>query len=205
MPDSPHTCDWADHPVIVTERLRLRRVELDDAPAIQRHAGDFDVARMTAAIPHPYEDGAAEEWLKTIPDSYRHGKAVVFAITAPPDDDLIGTIGLTFAWEHERAEIGYWLGKPFWGRGYATEAARAVVNFAFDRYASLRRVHAGAYGHNPASQRVLVKSGLMYEGTRRRHLVRFGESADVVDFGLLRTEWMPEGGSQHSPGLHAGS
>ncbi len=194
---SPFT--WSDHPVVETDRLRLRRVERTDADAIERLAGDFDVARMTALIPHPYEPGMADEWMDRLEQDHDAGRCVVFAVTLRSGGEFVGVAGLTFAWEHERAEIGYWFGKPYWGRGYATEAARAVVALGFER-TGIERVHAGAFGHNPASQRVLRKAGLREEGTRRRHLVRFGQPADVVDFGLLRSEWNVKSSPTEPPG-----
>ena len=114
-------------PTLQTERLILRSLTLEDAQDVQHLAGERDIALMVLRIPHPYEDGMAEEWIHACADAYKKDEAINFAITLKTDRNLIGTIGLELEQENERAELGYWIGKPYWNQGYATEAARAVV------------------------------------------------------------------------------
>lgn len=179
---------WDEHPVLATDRLRLRAVVESDAADIQRLANDIDVARMTAVIPHPYEDGVAEEWIASSRTDYETGRGSNFAITLRETAELIGVCGIGIAAAHDRGEFGYWIGRPYWGNGYATEAARALVAHAFGDL-GLNRLQAGAFTHNPASIRVLEKVGLREEGVRRQLLKRFGEYGDVVLFGLLREDY----------------
>lgn len=175
-------------PSLVTTRLILRPFSPADAPHVRRLAGDRALAETTATIPHPYPQGAAEAWIASHPGRYAVGEAVVFAITRGEDGLLLGAIGLEIEPEMQRAELGYWIGTPYWNQGYATEAARAVVQYAF-RDRGLRRVFARHFGPNVGSGRVMQKAGLRYEGTLRQHTIKWGVVHDLVLYGALRDEW----------------
>ena len=170
--------------ILTTERLILRPPDLADAPAIQRLAGAREVALNTLMIPHPYPDGAAEAWI----NKQRTEDEINFVITLRESGELAGAMGLLVSREHARAEIGYWIGVPYWNRGYATEAGRAVVRFAFEEL-GLNRVDAEVFSRNPASSRVLQKLGMRHEGTHRAHIVKWGQSIDVESYAVLRAEW----------------
>lgn len=174
-------------PDLTTERLLLRPFTLADAPDVQRLAGDRDIAATTAAIPHPYEDGMAEAWIGQHPERFAGGESVVFAITHKADGALLGAIGLELNAEQQRAELGYWIGKPHWNAGYCTEAARAVLRYAFEAL-RLRRVFAHHFGRNPASGRVMEKIGMRHEGTLRQHTIKWGTIDDLEVYGLLRAD-----------------
>jgi ribosomal-protein-alanine N-acetyltransferase len=172
-------------PILLTERLVLRPFAIEDAPAVQCLAGDREIALNTLLIPHPYPPGAAEEWIKGHDDqSDNH----IFAIVPRESAEVVGAIGLHVERNHDRAEIGYWLGVPYWGNGYVTEAARAVVGYAFDDL-GVHRVFAFHFTRNPASGKVLQKIGMRREGTMRQHLVKWGEHIDVDYYGIVREEW----------------
>ena len=179
-----------NRPVLQTERLTLRLFQPDDAPAVQRLASAYEVALNTLSIPHPYPDGAAEEWIAHNEKQFEEGKMVNLAIVVRETGELAGSVGLVLKPEHDKAEIGYWIGVPYWGRGYATEAGRAVVGHAFEGL-GLNRVHAEVFARNPASARVLQKIGMRHEGTQRAHIVKWGEAMDVEAYGMLRGEWPP--------------
>jgi RimJ/RimL family protein N-acetyltransferase len=172
-------------PTLTTAGLVLRPFVLDDAPAVQRLAADREVALNTMLIPHPYPEGAAGEWIDGHDDSSDNH---IFAIASKDGGEVMGAIGLHVDRKHERAEIGYWLGVPFWGRGYVTEAARAVVRYAFENL-GVNRVFAFHFARNAASGRVLQKIGMRREGTLRQHLVKWGEHVDVDYYGIVREEW----------------
>jgi RimJ/RimL family protein N-acetyltransferase len=174
-------------PTLTTERLLLRPLTLADAPEVQRLAGEREIAATTAAIPHPYPDGAAEDWIETHPGRFARGEAAVFAVTHLPDGALLGVVGLEIDTETQRAELGYWIGKPYWNQGYASEAAAAVVRFALSDL-GLRRVFARHFSGNPASGRVMQKIGMRHEGTLRKHAVKWGEVHDLEIYGLLAGE-----------------
>ena len=169
---------------IETERLLLRPFRLDDAPAVQRLASAREIAEMTLQIPHPYPEGGAEAWITA--SAARDG-VFEFAIVAREDEELVGSIGLAVKREHRRAELGYWIGVPYWGRGYATEAGAAMVRYAFETL-DLHRVFAIHYAKNAASGRVLQKLGMSYEGRQRGHILKWGEFLDEELYGILRDD-----------------
>jgi RimJ/RimL family protein N-acetyltransferase len=179
-------------PTLPTARLLLRAFEPSDAPSVQRLAGEREIALNTALIPHPYPDGAAAEWIAGLSKSFASGASAVFAIVERGSGELVGSIGLTFDRAHNMAELGYWLGKPFWGQGYCTDAGAQVLRYGFEDR-ELNRVWAGRFGRNVASGRVLEKLGLRLEGILRQHFVKWDEPQDVYRYGILREEW------QHYP------
>lgn len=178
----------AEPPTLVTDRLLLRPFRADDAPRVRLLAGDRAVADTTTNVPHPYLDGMAERWIGSHDGLWREGRSLVFAIVRTKDDLLIGAVGLTLNPVHDRAELGYWIGRPFWDRGYCTEAARAVVAYGF-RELELRRIHASHFVRNPASGRVMEKLGMRREGLLRAHIRKWDAFEDVVVYGLLRSEY----------------
>ena len=175
-------------PPLLTERLLLRSLILEDATDVQRLAGDRDIAATLTNMPHPYEDGMAEKWIHSCYEKFDKDEALNFAITLRADKDLIGGIALRLEREHERAELGYWIGKPYWNRGYATEAAKAVVAYSF-KVLKLNRIHAFHFTRNPASGRVLEKVGMRYEGYRRQHTKKWGNFEDSMGYGMLKADY----------------
>jgi RimJ/RimL family protein N-acetyltransferase len=127
-------------------------------------------------------EGAQSIWAITV-------KPEGEAATVPkPKEVLVGTIGLIHESRHAHAELGYWIGHGWWGRGFATEAARRVVAWAFEE-GGVHRVYGQHFATNPASGRVLEKCGMRREGLLRSHYVRFEVAQDVCVYGLLRDEW----------------
>lgn len=177
-------------PDLHTDRLLLRSFTPDDAERVRELAGDAEVALMTANIPHPYEPGMAEAWIETHEDLVRAGRRHPFAIERP-GRGVIGAVGLEVESEHGRAELGYWVGRPYWGRGYATEACSRVLDYGF-QVLNLRRVFARHVVENPASGRVLEKLGMTREGVLRQHDLHRGERpVDMLIYGILRDEFNP--------------
>ena len=121
-----------ERPALETERLILRPHNLDDAPELQRLIGDRDIAFTTINIPHPYEDSMAEEFIQARQEKFEEGKSVDFAVVHRADKVFVGGISLALDRQNEKAEIGYWIGKPYWGQGYCTEAARAILEYGFE-------------------------------------------------------------------------
>ena len=133
-----------------TERLLLRPFMPSDAAAVQLLAGNYEVAKTTLSLPHPYPDGAAELWIDFRRDAAKQGHGYTFAITNKENDFLLGSISLNITSEHRRAELGYWLGTPHWGNGYTTEAAARILQFGFNEL-NLNKIYAAAMVKNPAS------------------------------------------------------
>ena len=173
-------------PKLETERLILRPFELSDAAEIQRLAGDFSVADTTLNIPHPYPDGEAEKFISDTATKYERGELVSFAVTLKSGGALIGAQTLGLVPRFRQAELGYWIGQPFWGNGYATEAARAVVAFGFQNRA-LHKIKATYFARNPASGCVMKKVGLVQEGLLREHVLKWDRFEDIVICGIVRS------------------
>jgi ribosomal-protein-alanine N-acetyltransferase len=179
-------------PTLTTGRLVLRPFTLEDAPAVRRLANHHEIALNTLAIPHPYPEGEAERWIGTHQEAFDKRGDVSFAITLIDSliggGELVGAIGLIIAREHDRAEIGYWIGVEHWGRGYASEAAEAVLRHAFE-VADVNRVFAAHFSRNPASGSVLRKIGMRHEGTARQNYKKWGEYLDSEMYAIVRDEW----------------
>jgi RimJ/RimL family protein N-acetyltransferase len=171
-------------PVLETERLILRPLKPADAKTVQQLAGEFAIADTTMEIPHPYPDGAAEEFIASHPAKYNSGEAVNFGIILKDNLSVIGDIGLVKASRFRRAEMGYWIAKPFWNQGYATEAARAVIDFGFESLA-LHKIVARHFSRNPASGRVLQKLGFVQEGLLRDQVMKWDRFEDEVICALI--------------------
>lgn len=175
-------------PILETERLVLRPFQLDDSEKVEILAGDKLVASTTLNIPHPYPKGGAKEWIATHETSFHEGKGVTYAITHKQTSELIGAISLMNLTPSHQAELGYWIGVPYWNKGYCTEAGREIIQYGFiDRM--LNRIHACYLSRNPASGRVMEKLGMRYEGTRRQHILKWGIFEDLELMGLLKTDW----------------
>jgi RimJ/RimL family protein N-acetyltransferase len=161
---------------------------MDDALRVKELAGEWEIAEMTANIPHPYEEGMAEEWISTHKEAFEEERGVTFAVGLLPDGLLIGAISLGVSRVHEWAELGYWIGQPYWNQGYCTEAAREVLRYGFDKL-KLNRIQARYMPKNPASGRVLEKIGMRREGILRQSLKSFGVFEDAVLHSILRMEY----------------
>jgi len=172
---------------IETARLGLRRFSLADAPEVQRLAGNPDIAEGTL-LPQTYADGIAEAWLAKQVDEVGEDERVSFAIERASDATLIGAIGLELDLEPRRAKFGCWIGRPYSGQGYCTEAAQAVIAYGFD-VLKLQRIWAARFSWDAASARVLDKSGFAQEGCRREYVAARGRKEIVVTHGLFPWEW----------------
>ena len=150
-------------PTLYTERLILRSFTLEDAADVQRLVSDPDVASTIDAVEQPCEDETAEEWIQWCHKEFEKGTIANFAITLRTDETLIGTVGLAFRIHlpYNDASLGYWIGKPYWNYGYATEAAKAMVAYGFREH-GLDLIYADYAKRNPASGRVMQKIGMHY-------------------------------------------
>ncbi|MFW5748313.1 MAG: GNAT family N-acetyltransferase [Chloroflexota bacterium] len=171
-----------------TDRLMLRPLEADDITPLHELAGDRRVAEGTLNIPHPYEREQAVTFVRHAMDGMMRGDQYTLAIALRDTDQLIGVISMRVREPHQSAEIGYWVGVPYWNEGYTTEAARRLLRFAFE-YLKLNRVYAIHFVDNPASGRVMQKIGMRHEGTLRQHFYRCGEFKDCAYYGILRSEF----------------
>jgi len=182
-------------PSLATDRLILRPLTQDDAPALAAHCAPIEIAMQTRTIPHPYPPEAAPAAIERFTRSWTDGTGAVFAATLRDTGRFIGVCGLHVFPEQHHAEIGYTISMDHWGRGYATEAVLALLRYGFEgREPPLNKLWAGWYIDNPASGRVLEKVGMKQEGVQRQHAYRFGRYRDVVLVGMLREEWIARRG-----------
>jgi len=173
---------------IATERLLLGSFKGDDALELVRLAGAREIADTTISIPHPYEPADAEQFIARQREAGARGDELVLAIRRGDDRRLVGCIGLReIDRTHLQAELGYWIGVPYWGQGFATEAARAVVRHGFETL-GLNRIYAHHMTRNLSSGRVLERVGMRREGLLRQRVLKWGRFEDVVIYAVLRED-----------------
>jgi RimJ/RimL family protein N-acetyltransferase len=172
---------------IVNDHISLTEIRPSDKAAYLEHLKEKAISDHTLRIPFPYTEADAEEWLALVQKSTQeHGQVVNWAIRNEADF-LIGGTGfhdLTIGQSH-RAEIGYWLARPYWGRGIMTAVVRDRCAFAFAQW-NLLKITAHVFAFNPASARVLEKCGFEREGYLKKHYLKNGQLLDAQVYGLLR-------------------
>ena len=179
-------------PNLKTSRLVLRPFESSDIDRVADVANDEELSRNLRDVGWPYTRDDARRFIEPLAGDWEAGRSAVFAIclSRSAEQQLVGAIGLVFEQPSNRAEIGYWIGREYWGRGIATEASVSVLDFAFSEF-RLHRVYAECLTRNPASAAVLKKVGMTEEGLLRGHFRKeeTEEYCDVQLFGLLREAW----------------
>ncbi|GLC89291.1 GNAT family N-acetyltransferase [Lysinibacillus piscis] len=173
---------------LATERLLLRPLMAEDSDRIEELAGDYEVAKSTLNIPHPYPKGAAIQFIESMLNAEKNNTIIMFAIIEKESQLLIGLINLNLSAPYRRGELAYWIGKAYWGIGYGTEAAQALLTYGF-HHLQLNKIFAASFTANPGSWRVMEKIGLKYEGTLKQHVARFGQFHDLAYYGLLKEEF----------------
>jgi len=168
------------HPVV------LRTLARSDAQRVTELCGDWAVAQLTALIPHPYLSAMAEAWIAECIKADAAGATRTYAITRAGDGLLVGAVGLTRSAEAIDS-LGYWVGRPYWGLGYATAAARAVIALAFS-HLDIEALHAIHLARNPASGRVMAKCG-MSELRRETNPHRGGPAEEFLVWSIGRDAW----------------
>jgi RimJ/RimL family protein N-acetyltransferase len=174
-------------PVLQGERCLLRALVPEDAPALVSHADNPAVARnLFDGFPRPYDLAAATAWASHDANSGAFGR--VWAVVV--DGGLIGCIGLKQerGWLRCNAEIGYWIGEPFWRRGITSDAVRQVTDWAFAALPELTRIYAPVFSSNEGSQAVARKCGYVREGLLKQSAIKDGSVIDRVLWAAYRTE-----------------
>ncbi|HEY4671539.1 MAG TPA: GNAT family N-acetyltransferase [Gemmatimonadaceae bacterium] len=177
-----------DQPTLTTERLTLRPFVADDAFDVERIAGQRQIADTTLNIPHPYPHGGAAEWIRLHAPAWIDGTSATFAIVGQKTGALMGAISLIIKREHQRAELGYWIAVDCWNRGYATEATRRILDFGFETL-GLHRIESRHFLRNPASGRVMQKSGMKQEGIERDLVMKWDHFESLALYSILEPEW----------------
>ena len=151
---------------IETPGLLLRPFLEQDAGDVRSLAGNKNVSETTLNIPHPYDSGEAEKWISTHAGAWKNRTGVIYAIVERSSKDLVGAISLVKMVDGN-AELGYWIGEPYWNRGYCSEAAKSLVQFAFEKLA-VKNIMAEHLSSNPASGRVMQKLGMQHVNQTRK-------------------------------------
>lgn len=177
-------------PSLETDRLLLRKLRLDDAEAVFAYASDPEVARYTTWEAHKTIDDS-KAFLTSVIELYNSHQVAPWGMEHRAHRKLVGTCGFVY-WHlrHARAEIAYALSRPYWNKGYTTEAVRAVIAFGY-RVMRLNRIEARCDVPNVASARVMEKAGMKFEGILRHHMFTKGAYVDLKMHSILRDEWVP--------------
>lgn len=172
---------------IETDRLILRLFEMADAEAVATLCNNYNLSKNTLYLPYPYTLQDALQWIERHEKNFLTDRCYEFAITDKESGEVYGAIALSNNPAFEQGEIAYWIGEPHWGKGYATEAAQAVVRFAFE-HKKMHKVFARYFSSNPASGKVMEKIGMQKEGVLKDHLKKDEEFKDVVYYGIIRED-----------------
>lgn len=177
-------------PTLHTPRLTLRPFKLEDAPAVQQLANDKDIATNTQNLPHPYEEYMARRWISMHQQMFDNNDLLNLAVTLRKNGELIGAIGFDIDEKNNRTEMGYWYGRNYWGKGYATEAARRMLHYGFTEL-NFYRIHCCHLTLNPASGNVIRKIGMKYEGRQIGHIKKWGQYEDLELYGMTINDYQP--------------
>lgn len=177
-------------PTLITERIVLSRpTENDLEDFVFQINSCEDFSKNLFNIPYPYPKENFLEWLPICDEGIEKGTSYRFGIREKSNKKLIGLIGIHINKEHQKAEIGYWLGKNFWGKGYLTETLKAVLKFGFEEL-QLNKIYATHYLHNPASGKVMENSGMKLEGLLKQEYFHNGQFLDVNRYSILKEDFL---------------
>ncbi|UYZ22604.1 GNAT family N-acetyltransferase [Mesobacillus jeotgali] len=171
---------------ITTERLVLRLFQETDAPAVTRMCNNYNLYKSTLNLPYPYSIEDALGWIALHQDNFNADRFYEFAVTDKASGELYGAVALSNNQRFSNGEIAYWIGEEFWGRGYATEAAQAVIEFAFE-VKGYHKVYARYFQSNPASGKVMQKMGMKEEGVLIEQVKKEGRFEDLVCYGIIHS------------------
>lgn len=175
-------------PKIETERLFLTELKLIDIPEIVKYASNKNISDFTLNLPFPYFEKDAIYWINLANQGFKNGTNIIFGIRLKPSNEFIGGIGLTIEQKFNRAEIGYWVAEPFWRKGFATEATKSIIKFGFENL-DLNKFTSSHLAKNPASGKVMKKSGMIKEGELKEHIMKDSEYHDLILFGLTKNQY----------------
>lgn len=171
---------------ITTDRLTLRLFNEQDANEVARLCNNINIYKSTIYIPHPYTVEDALIWMQSHRKNFEEDKGYELAITIKETGMLIGSIGLSHNKGHKHGELGYWIGEPYWNKGYGTDAAKAMLQFAFE-VKGMHKVFARFFSSNPASGKIMEKIGMVEEGLLKEHVLKDGKYEDLYMYGIINS------------------
>ena len=172
---------------ITTERLILRPYEMSDAKRVCELCNNYNIYKSTLTLPYPYPIESALAWIPTHEENFKNDKSYEFAVTDNLTGELFGAIALSNNQKHKNGEIAYWIGEEYWGNGYATEALKAVIDFAFSEK-GYHKVWGRFFATNPSSGKVMQKVGMVKEGVLAEHVIKEGKYEDLIFYGIVNRE-----------------
>ncbi|MBM6618072.1 GNAT family N-acetyltransferase [Bacillus suaedaesalsae] len=171
---------------ITTNRLLLRLFQKTDANTVTKLCNNYNIYKNTLYLPYPYSIDDALSWIEHHVENSNRNKLYEFAITDKRSGTLYGAIALSHNQKFNNGEIAYWIGEEFWGKGYATEAAEAILQFAFYEK-QYHKVFARYFNSNPASGRVMQKLGMIKEGVLIDHVRKEDRYEDLIHYGIINS------------------
>lgn len=170
--------------IITTGRLLLRLFQASDAPEVAKLCNNYNLYKNTLYLPYPYSIADALSWIENHLNNFKNNKSYELAITDKVTGKLYGAIALTNNQNFNNGEIAYWVGEEYWGNGYATEAAKVMLEFAFIEK-QYHKLFARHFASNPASGRVLEKMGMKKEGVLIDHVKKENVYESLVYYGII--------------------
>ncbi|MEO0639530.1 MAG: GNAT family protein [Bacteroidota bacterium] len=175
-------------PSLETPRLRLRRMQTSDIPSLLKYVNNIKITDQILNFPYPYLEEDAIFRMHIILQGFQKKQRFVFAITQKEEDELIGEIGLHLDKANNRAEMGYWLGEPFWNQGLMKEAIGPVLKFGFEEV-KLHKIFATHFISNPASGKIMEQNGMIREAEMKDHYKKKGIYETVFQYRLTKEEF----------------
>lgn len=172
---------------IKTDRLILNQPVESDIKNIKSLLNEKIFSELTVNIPYPYSESDAEFWINLSKIGLQKMEQLIFAIRLKENNTIIGGIDLGIQKRFNKAELAYWIGKPYWNKGYATEASKAIIKFGFSEI-NLKRIYATHFLNNQASGKVMLKSGMEKEGKLKCHTKKGNEYQDHIIYGITNNE-----------------
>lgn len=173
--------DMHAFPELYTERLKLRKIQAEDIPSLIKYANNKKISDYILNIPHPYDEPQAVFRIGYALQGFKNKSRFVFGVTLKEGGELIGEISLHID-SDKKAQLGYWIGEPFWGKGIASEAVKAILKFGFDRL-NLEEIYATCHTENTASYKVLLNNGMKKQA----------DSGAIVQYNLIKPDGLPTG------------
>lgn len=174
-----------------SKNIILNSLSYRDIPSILEYANNPKVSDNLLHLPFPYYEKDAIFWINTANEGRKTGETYKFAIRSKADKNLnfVGGIGLMIDKNHNKAEIGYWLGEPFWGNGFVSEAVSLIIKFGFETL-ELNKIFATHFIGNPASGKVMIKNNMIKEAHIKDHYKKGDKYLDIFQYRLTREEYL---------------
>lgn len=178
-------------PTLHTKRLTLRNIQDKDISTMIGLLNNPNISQQILNIPYPFGEENALARVHFVTQGFKNKERYVFVITSNEQDEMIGQIGLHLDKDNNKAEIGYWVGEPYWGKGIATEATTAILKFGFEDL-DLNKIFATHFIENPASGKVLINNGMIKEAELKDHYKHGDAYKSVIQYRLTKAEYTPQ-------------